>query len=384
MLSVVGKVFCKILNNRLVERLDKGRLLHEGQAGFRLKRSCIDNVYTLSELVQGRLREGKTTYAFFLDVQKAYDMVWRDGLWLKLWDMGVKGRIWRVIKKMYESSRSAVLLDEIEKGDSSLKAFPAMVEESIGEREREKFVEGLNSKVKLTLYRCFGREVQFKKYLHGLSDAGTRLLFKFRSGTHGLNEELGRHRGREGKKECVLCGDECESVSHTLWDCSAYTSIRAHFLLKLKASLGGSYARFEAMSSLDKSSFVLGNELWEEHFESLLALVKAYIIDIWEERKSKLYGNVECAQQPRPHSPTGDLGEIAGQNSEGMCHGGKPGTGKFYVYVAPPTPVGAWSMALGLRQRFEYYYYSYYIIVTLTRMEFTSISMKCRGYYMQK
>ena len=46
----------------------------------------------------------------------------------------------------------------------------------------------------------------------------------------------------------------------------------------LQASLGGSYAY--AMRSLDKSSFVLGNELWEEHFESLLAL--AYIIDIWE------------------------------------------------------------------------------------------------------
>ena len=29
----------------------------------------------------------------------------------------------------------------------------------------------------------------------------------------------------------------------------------------------------------------------------------------------------------------------------------------MYVYVAPPTPVGAWLMALGLRQRFEYYYY---------------------------
>ena len=35
-------------------------------------------------------------------------------------------------------------------------------------------------------------------------------------GPHGLNEELGRHRRREGKKECVLCGDECESVSHTV------------------------------------------------------------------------------------------------------------------------------------------------------------------------
>ena len=52
---------------------------------------------------------------------------------------------------------------------------------------------------------------------------------------------------------------------------------------------------------------------------------------------------------------------VNGQNSEGMCQGGKPGTGKLYtdvclcVYVAPPTPVGAWSMALGLWQRFEYY-----------------------------
>ena len=40
-----------------------------------------------------------------------------------------------------------------------------------------------------------------------------RLIFKFRSGTHGLNEELGRHRGREGRKECLLCDCECESVS---------------------------------------------------------------------------------------------------------------------------------------------------------------------------
>ena len=43
-------------------------------------------------IVQGRLREDKKTFAFFLDIQKAYDTVWHDGLWYKLWDMGVKGR----------------------------------------------------------------------------------------------------------------------------------------------------------------------------------------------------------------------------------------------------------------------------------------------------
>ena len=52
--------------------------------------------------MQGRLR------AFFLVVQKA---VWRDGLWVKMWDVGVRGKLWRVIRRMYDVSRSAVLLE---------------------------------------------------------------------------------------------------------------------------------------------------------------------------------------------------------------------------------------------------------------------------------
>ena len=30
---------------------------------------------------------------------------------------------------------------------------------------------------------------------------------------------------REGRKECSLCDAECESVSHVLWDCPAYTVV---------------------------------------------------------------------------------------------------------------------------------------------------------------
>ena len=51
LLSVVGKVFCKIL---LVQCLDKGGALHGGLTGFR---SCMDNVYTLNEIVQGRIKK---------------------------------------------------------------------------------------------------------------------------------------------------------------------------------------------------------------------------------------------------------------------------------------------------------------------------------------
>ena len=66
------------------------------------------------------------------------------------------------------------------------------------ERESRTFEEAINTKVKLDIYKRFGKSVEFNKYLHGVCDAGSRVLFKFRSGTHGVNEELGRHRGREG------------------------------------------------------------------------------------------------------------------------------------------------------------------------------------------
>ena len=65
LLSGVGKVFRKVLNNRLVHCLNKEGVLHEGQAGFRVNRSCMDNVYTLNEIVQGRLeRIKKHTLSF--------------------------------------------------------------------------------------------------------------------------------------------------------------------------------------------------------------------------------------------------------------------------------------------------------------------------------
>jgi len=42
--------------------------------------------------------------------------------------------------------------------------------------------------------------------------------------------------------------------------------------------------------NIERVSFVLGWELWTENFDAMLALVKEYIIDLWEVRKVKLYG----------------------------------------------------------------------------------------------
>ena len=61
-------------------------------------------------------------------------------------------------------------------------------------------------KSKLRVYRELKEDFECKKYLHGVSDMGSKLLFRFRSGTHCLNEELhvGRHSTRNSSKACFF------------------------------------------------------------------------------------------------------------------------------------------------------------------------------------
>ena len=53
-------------------------------------------------------KNGSKLYACFIDLRKAFDTVWQDGLLLKLQKAGISGKIYNVIKSMYNSSHSRV------------------------------------------------------------------------------------------------------------------------------------------------------------------------------------------------------------------------------------------------------------------------------------
>ena len=250
---------------------------------------------------------------------------------------GRQHKVWkRVVDDIFESLEldKGEWVESISKGETSIKEFLALVDESIKESNSCQFLKGLNNKTKLTIYKTFGGEVKFKRYLNGVGDAGTRLLFKLRSGTHGLNEELGRHRGREGKYMCNLCGEDCESVGHFLWNCPVYSERRALFLEHLKNNLGNEFEHFKNCDIAGKSNFILGTELWGSRYEELLRLVKSYIIDIWELRKSKLYGSGTGPLQyrSRPGRDTtcqgkGKFGKLGGEKSCIVVYGSARSSG---------------------------------------------------------
>jgi hypothetical protein len=60
------------------------------------------NKFLFKEIIQGRRRAKKrNTICCFLDIRKAYDTVFREGLWDAMKVKGIGGKIWRVIKNLY-------------------------------------------------------------------------------------------------------------------------------------------------------------------------------------------------------------------------------------------------------------------------------------------
>ena len=108
LLSALGKLFSRMINNRLSEWAEHYYVLIEAQAGLRPGMGTVDNIFVLRGLITHHLNHGKKLFCAFVDFTKAFDYVVRDNLWFKLVKLGLRGNILNIIKSMYESVKSRV------------------------------------------------------------------------------------------------------------------------------------------------------------------------------------------------------------------------------------------------------------------------------------
>ena len=108
LLSALGKLFTRILNNRLTAWAEKYGIYVEAQAGFRKNMSTIDNIFILRALIRHYLNKNEYLYCAFVDFTKAFDYVVRDVIWYKLLKIGVRGKMLDIIKSIYNNVKSQV------------------------------------------------------------------------------------------------------------------------------------------------------------------------------------------------------------------------------------------------------------------------------------
>ena len=100
------------MNERLNEYLQENNIMNKCQIGFRKKFRTADHLLVLKTLVDYYKSKRKPIFACFIDFRKAYDSVWREGLFLKLILNGCSRKFIRLMLNMYSSYNCSVKLEE--------------------------------------------------------------------------------------------------------------------------------------------------------------------------------------------------------------------------------------------------------------------------------
>ena len=105
----IGKLFNKILNNRLINFLDKNNIIRKEQIGFMKGCRTTDHMFTLQTLIQKYIKiNSKPLYACFVDFKRAFDSVLHVGLLYKLKKAGVGDKFYNIIQSMYNNTETCV------------------------------------------------------------------------------------------------------------------------------------------------------------------------------------------------------------------------------------------------------------------------------------
>lgn len=103
--SNIGKIFEKIIVNRLNTELN----FTEAQAGARTNRNCVQQIFTIKSIIQDSYNENKELYVTYIDLEKAYDRAWADGIFYIIWQRGVRGKIWRLMYNLNKNQTTRVI-----------------------------------------------------------------------------------------------------------------------------------------------------------------------------------------------------------------------------------------------------------------------------------
>ena len=108
---MVSKVFEKLVNNRIVDHLEKCGLFPDFQYSFRSSRSNADPLTVVSDRAARAFSKSVATRAVALNISNAFDRVWHVGLLHKLKCYGISGQIFGLISSFVSNRQLRVVLD---------------------------------------------------------------------------------------------------------------------------------------------------------------------------------------------------------------------------------------------------------------------------------
>ena len=111
LLPIFAKILERIIYNNIFEYLTTNKLISDNQSGFKPGDSCVNQLLSITHKVCHLLDICLEVKGVFLDISKAFDKVWHEGLKLKLNQYGTSENLLCLIKCYLKKRKQRVVLN---------------------------------------------------------------------------------------------------------------------------------------------------------------------------------------------------------------------------------------------------------------------------------
>ena len=112
-LSLLNKVFEKILHKRLYKYLTKFKLLYEYQFGFREGHSTTQALIEITDRIKSAIDKKDLTCGIFIDLTKAFDTVDHNILLKKMFHYGIRGNVYNLFQSYLSNRQQYVRVNNV-------------------------------------------------------------------------------------------------------------------------------------------------------------------------------------------------------------------------------------------------------------------------------
>ena len=122
LLPILAKVFEKIIFEKLYVYCKINNLITKNQSGFRPGDSCTNQLLSLVHEIHENFDCGLEVRSIYLDMSKAFDKVWHEGLIFKLKQNGIERKLLNLFSNYLANRKQRVVLNGMESNWGEIKA----------------------------------------------------------------------------------------------------------------------------------------------------------------------------------------------------------------------------------------------------------------------
>ena len=111
LLRICGKILERLMFKEMFKSFIEKELISSNQSGFKPRDSCVNQLVSITREIYKSFDEGHEVRGVFLDISKAFDKVWYDGMIFKLTQNGISGNLLKLLRDFLSDRRQRVVLN---------------------------------------------------------------------------------------------------------------------------------------------------------------------------------------------------------------------------------------------------------------------------------